>query len=136
MCSFIKGETFISISLFSHFRGSIAARVSKPSGGSDDFFEINLSALRKLQKVSGISGKTNRIFIFSFLYLYKLFRFVNNFLCLFLDTRFSLPGSRFSVLDSRCSILDGRDLSPPYKGGIRSYPSRIEYPASIIEYIV
>jgi len=38
------------------YRRSMAAMVSKPSGGEEDFFLMNFSACLKLQKVSGNSG--------------------------------------------------------------------------------
>jgi len=52
----LRGATFMSTSRFSVVHGSMAAMVSKPSGGEEDFFLMNFSACLKLQKVSGNSG--------------------------------------------------------------------------------
>jgi len=40
----------------------MAEIVIKPSGGLEDFFEMNLMACLKLQKVSGILGLRSKIF--------------------------------------------------------------------------
>src|SRR5690554_2668223 len=59
-------STFRSMSFFSQLPGSKGAMVSKPNGGLDAFFDTNLSACLKLQKVSGYSGYTSRIFMLIF----------------------------------------------------------------------
>ena len=50
------GRTFRSTSRSSQSRGSIAATVSKPSGGKAAFLETNRSTCLKLQNVSGVCG--------------------------------------------------------------------------------
>jgi len=49
-------SVFMSMSRFSHALGSIAATVSRPNGGWRAFFDMNLKACLKLQKVSGYLG--------------------------------------------------------------------------------
>ena len=49
-------RTLTSTSRFSQSSGSIAATVSRPSGGSEAFLRMNFNACLKLQNVSGNSG--------------------------------------------------------------------------------
>ena len=58
--SSLSDSTFRSTRRRSQSRGSMAATVSRPSGGTADFRETRRTTCLKLQNVSGVSGYTRR----------------------------------------------------------------------------
>ena len=76
MSSSFSSVTAMSITFLEKLFGSIAASVSRPSGGRIDFLERNGSVCLRFQNVSGHCGYTSNMFILEIRLIQTLGEFI------------------------------------------------------------